>query len=286
MDDALGSGMPSVASSRYQSKRSNAWVQIRGLVQHERGLFFLHSEHEEPREDCLNYFLKAETAHAVDFIQMSFSFIDSTVRIWSNHQILPSGAKLEPDQAIYELNHRLREHSVGYRYEAHQIIRMDSEVLHAEAVTPALRLLSELSFEGPNEEYLRAHDHYRHNRHKEAIAAACMAFESTMKAICDARGWPYSTKVDKNGKPRTDKKDAATLIETLMTKGLFPRYLENELSQLKNLLEGGAPTLRNQDGSHGQGAEVREVPDRLAGYALHLTAANIVLLVEAHKALK
>ena len=52
------------------------------------------------------------------------------------------------------------------------------------------------------------------------------------------------------------------------------------------MMEGGVPAVRNKDGGHGQGAEVREVPPGLAGYALHLTAANIVLLVEAHKAMK
>ena len=36
-------------------------------------------------------------------------------------------------------------------------------------------------------------------------------------------------------------------------------------------------------GAHGQGATPRETPDYVAAYALHLAAAKILFLVEAHK---
>jgi hypothetical protein len=43
-------------------------------------------------------------------------------------------------------------------------------------------------FDGANEEYLKAHEHYRHRRNKECLTEClteCLkAFESTMKIIC------------------------------------------------------------------------------------------------------
>lgn len=42
--------------------------------------------------------------------------------------------------------------------------------------------------------------------------------------------------------------------------------------------------MRNKTSGHGQGIEIVDVPQHLASYALHLAAANVVLLIEAHKA--
>ena len=89
------------------------------------------------------------------------------------------------------MNVRFRENAVGYQYENCQIIRVDSQVLHADVVKPALTLLSGKGFQGPNDEFMSAHEHFRHGRIEEAITDACKAFESTMKAICAARKWTY-----------------------------------------------------------------------------------------------
>jgi hypothetical protein len=45
-------------------------------------------------------------------------------------------------------------------------------------------------------------------------------------------------------------------------------------------LQHGLPTVRNNAGGHGKG-NAPETPHHLAAYAMHLAAANIVLLVEA-----
>ena len=47
-------------------------------------------------------------------------------------------------------------------------------------------------YAGANDEFLRAHEHYRHKRHKECLNECLKAFESMMKAICKKRRWPYS----------------------------------------------------------------------------------------------
>ena len=57
------------------------------------------------------------------------------------------------DDAIEELNHRFKEHGVGYQYENGQIIRTNSQLIHAEVIRPALRLLSDKDYAGAEQEF-------------------------------------------------------------------------------------------------------------------------------------
>jgi len=59
--------------------------------------------------------------------------------------------------------------------------------------------------------------------------------------------------------------------------------LDQSFDQLAATLKSGLPRVRNEVGSHGQGAERREPPDYVAGYALHLAASKMVLLFEAYQ---
>lgn len=76
----------------------------------------------------------------------------------------------------------------GFQFESSAIIRIDSNFIHAESVKPVLALLRQDLYQGANEEFLNAHQHYRHGRHKECLVDALKAFESTLKAICVKRG--------------------------------------------------------------------------------------------------
>jgi hypothetical protein len=177
------------------------------------------------------------------------------------------------DDAILELNQRFKEHGVGYQFESGEIIRVDSEFLHTKVVKPTLSLLIDKEYQGANQEFLSAHKHYRHGRHEECLVDLLKAFESTMKIICKKRGWT------------TQPKDTASkLINILFQNNLLPSYLESEITCLRTLLESGVPTLRNKNAGHGQGAEIRTVPEYLARYALNLTASNILFLIEAESA--
>ena len=180
------------------------------------------------------------------------------------------------DGSIVELNHRLLEHSIGYQYQGGQIIPLDSLHLHQEVVEPAITLLHDAGFEGALEEFMVAHRHYREQKYKEAITASGNAFESTMKAICEKRGWGDNPK----------QATASALIRILFDNDLIPSELKSHFTSLRTALESGLPTVRNQAGrgAHGQGATPIDVPDYLVAYCLHLAAANIVFLIEAHNA--
>jgi hypothetical protein len=96
-----------------------------------------------------------------------------------------------------------------------------------------------------------------------------------MKGVCDVRKWKYQEGVTAKG-----------LIDVIFSKELIPSSLASQFTGLRSVLESGVPTVRNRQGGHGQGKDPVAIPSHLAAYALHLAASNIVMLVEAHKALK
>lgn len=176
---------------------------------------------------------------------------------------------------IEELNSRFKEHGVGYQFIDGSLVRIASQFIHAEVIKAALSLLDAPGFEGPADEFRKAFTHHRHGRDKEAVVEALKAIESTMKAICAARKW----KLDSTA-------TAKELIKTLLANGLIPSELESHSTGLRNAMESGLPTVRNRTSGHGQGAVPVTIPPHITAYALHLTAANIVFLVEGHNAKK
>ena len=174
------------------------------------------------------------------------------------------------DDAIEELNQRFKEHGFGYQFTNGQIIRIDSEFTHTEIVKPALRLLGKKQYAGAQQEFLKAHEHYRKGNAKEALNECLKAFESVMKAICNKRKWSYSNNAT-----------AKPLIQVCFDKGLIPSFWQSHYSSLRNLLESSVPTGRNKLSGHGQGTTPEAVPDRLVAYMLHMTASAIVFLAEA-----
>lgn len=175
-------------------------------------------------------------------------------------------------EAIDELNYRMREAGVGYQLEATRIVRVDSQYVHAEVVKPALALLAGKGFEGPRQEFLAAHQHYRAGEHRQAVGMAANALESTFKAIFDQKGWAYQ-----KGARISD------LVKVARANGMWPDYMDASFDQLLATLQSGLPKIRDNDASHGQGAKPKSVPAYVAAYALHLAASKIVFLAEAAK---
>lgn len=256
----------------------NSAAQLYNLIKKtlckEYGRFELIEAPESDAHSLFNFFLQEKTTErALNVVELCFKFINVQNRDINSYQY-STVRKQKPDEAISELNERFKEHSVGYQFESNKIIRVDSEFIHAEVVKPTLMVLRGKFFKGANEEFLMAHEHYRHGRHKECLVYCLKAFESTMKAICQVRGWP------------TESDTAKTLIATCLDNGLVPKYIESQFSSIRNLLASGIPTVRNKNGAHGQGVDIVEVPEYLARYALNLTATNILFLAEANESTK
>jgi len=239
----------------------------------EYGIFRLTERSEVYFESVANFMLRSEnTDEVIDVIELSFRLLDRTVR---EDPYRYRHANQNPDDAIAELNARFREHGFGFQYESGQLVRVDSQVIHSIAVKPTLRLLSEKDFAGANEEFLSAHSHYRNRKYKECLNDCLKSFESTMKVICTRRKWTH--------KP-TDT--AKALLDILFSKGLIPKFMQSHFSGLRTALESGVPTIRNKLGGHGQGTKQVAVPESIAAYTLHLTASNIVFLIQAEKELR
>ncbi len=185
------------------------------------------------------------------------------------------------DKLIPELNARFQEDGFGYRIEHNsvtedmtRVIRVDSEWIHAEIVKPALVILSQRGYEGARDEFLKAHERYRHGDYKAAVVDCNKAFESVMKSICDAEEWKY------------DRGNSKDLIEACLNGGIFLNLQQSQLASLRTLLESGLPTIRNRMAGHGQGVTPTSMPRHLAAYALHMAASTIVFLAEAHEEMR
>ena len=219
--------------------------------------------------ELVNFFLtEREIAKSLDVVEFCFRVIDQGTR--SPRYLRRHNASAIADDAIRELNQRFKEHGVGYCFENGQIVRIDSQLVHAEVVKPALALLDGKKYAGVQQEFLQAHEHYRAGKTKEALNECLKAFESMMKSVCDQKGWSY-------GENATAKK----LIDTCFDNDLVPTFWTQHFSSLRSMLESGVPTGRNRLSGHGQGAIPKSVPMYLVGYVLHMTAAAIVFLAEA-----
>ena len=253
---------------------NSVYDQIVEILRHEYGVFQLPVIKMTPQNACqefINFFLQENDVEKVlDAVELSFRLIDGPTRDWE--YLRRHDASKIADDAIDELNYRFMEHGIGYQFSNGQIIRMDSELIHAEIVKPALELLNQRHFAGAQQEFLKAHEHYRKGNAKEALNECLKAFESVMKAICDKRGW-------KNYK----KAAAKDLIVVCFDNGLIPSFWQSHYTSLRNLLESSVPTGRNKLSGHGQGTTPVSVPNHLVAYMLHMTASTIVFLAEAEK---
>ena len=267
--DALGS------KDDYYSVKSvhSAYEFIIETLCREYGLFRLPGTDEYDKrnyfDELINFLgYEKNVERALDAIELSFRVIDRMTRD-RNYLNRNNGSKIA-DEAIEELNTRFQEHGIGFQYTNGTIIRIDSMLLHAEIVKPALRLLKEKCYAGAQQEFLKAHEHYRHGKAKEALNECLKSFESLMKAICDKRGWAYNKSAA-----------AKELIQVCFDKGLIPSFWQQQYASLRTMLESSVPTGRNKLSGHGQGTSPVTVPPYLVSYMLHMTAAAIVFLADA-----
>jgi hypothetical protein len=232
-------------------------------------LYYSDYSYNDPIIEVEQYFDNLQdTEKTLDVIEITFYFIARLNKfLVDQNQYLQ--IRYSADKAIEDLNYRFKENGVGYYFENGKIIRTDSTYTHSEITKPTLALLINTKFIGANEEYLKAHEHYRHGRNKECLTECLKAFESTMKIICTEKGWTFNP---------TDT--ANKLVQICFQNGLVPSFTQNQFSSLQNLLVSGIPPIRNKLGGHGQGQTPQKVDDEMTRYALNLTGTNIIFLVE------
>lgn len=250
------------------SEEREVFETVHRILLEEYGLFQLSNRSQwSPMTDLQQFLInESRTDEALDITELCMKIIHTYVR--DNSQRF-SHATLSPDNAISDLNHRFKEHGVGFQFEAGFIVKIEDELLHDEVVRPLIATLDKAPFKAALEEFHSAHKHYRHQHYKECLVDCLKAFESTMKAICNEYSWP----IDENA-------TANKLITALFDNSFFPSYMESQISALRTLLSSGVPTVRNKNAGHGQGTIIQQVPEELASYCLHLTATNLLFMVK------
>ncbi|EPM5582791.1 STM4504/CBY_0614 family protein [Vibrio vulnificus] len=271
-EDTLGN------SENYYSYREDVKGTYKFLVEticREYGLFKLPTAEKYGDRmyfsELANFLLQSKSIDEnLDVIELTFKAIDRLTRNYNylgRHEFDKAA-----DDGIKELNIRFKEHGIGYQFVEGEIIRVDSELIHVEAVKPALRLLNQKNYHGAQEEFLSAYEHYRHGNFKESLNDCLKSFESTMKAICDKRDWKYANNAT-----------SRALIQVCFDNGLIPTFWQQQLTSLRSLLESSIPTGRNKLSGHGQGNEIITIPDHLVAYMLHMTASTLVFLATAEE---
>lgn len=263
----------------YSSSHDNEYDLLRDILCREYGESTL-SHNGVARDQLLRWFKAgATTDEKLDFIELAFKFMELVIKPESCKYRDHVGNRLPEEkinELIEELNYRFKADSTGYQYVNKMIIRMDSELIHADVVKPVIKLLNETDdYEGALEEFMSAHEHFRHGKYKECLVDCGKSFESTMKVIHVKREWLFDPK-------RATAKD---LITGCLKNGLIPTYLQTQFSSLNNMLESGIGTIRNKEAAHGQGGEVKSVEEHMGGYMLHMTATTILFLINCEKAL-
>jgi len=249
------------------------WVQIERVYLREKGRDAIAQESFAGAR-VLTFMRNCSTEEWLDFLELiaiGIQIVGDDDKSYFRQQWEVSTTA---EAAAEEINYRLRQAGVGYQVEGARLIRVDSQFVHTEVVKPTLTLLSGRDFEGPRQEFLAAHQHYRAGEHRQAVAMAANALESTFKAIFEQKGWTYN-----NGARISD------LVKVARANGLWPDYLDTSFDQLVATLQSGLPKIRDNDASHGQGARPKDVPAYIAAYALHLAASKIVFIAEAAKSL-
>lgn len=257
-----GHGYNTSSNALYRLNQPMLFAEVRQHICAEHGLLDFSdapgcgSDPSNYIQSCMKFLLDCkESDWVVDMIELLFKFaVDQRL----------AGLK-----TIETLNMRFRENGVGLEFVEDQFIKIDSTLLHMEAIKPALLLMHSAQFAGPLDEYLEAHGQYRDGDNKAAITSAAKAFESTMKTICQANSWP------------TGKGTAAALIQSLFDNQFLPSYYQTQLTSLRATLDG-LPTVRNNNTGHGQGATIVNTPDYLTQYALNLAGANITFLIKIY----
>lgn len=255
---------------------SSAYQYIHKTLCKEYGVFALKQHARSDAEAVLDYFLSCDDyERCLDIIEFTFRIIQNYVtENYYNYKQCTTSSQ-EPDDAVEELNKRFKENGFGYEFASGELIRIDSQFIHSETVKPVLSLLkSNKIYSGANQEFLKAHEHYRHKRYKECLVESLKSLESLMKGICKQHSWEFK-----------ESDPAKKLINICLEKKLVPEYLQNQFSSLRIVLESGVPTIRNKEGGHGQGADITTVPEHFASYTLHLTASNLLFLMQCNEQL-
>ena len=256
------------------------WSEMHNRLQYLHGRPSLTGRQmDSDRVDVLTFLSQCSDEHFLDFVEYIFQSRSlwrlSVGEIGEDRFVNNINEFLRIDDLPYFLTGFVREQVQGVDPVGRkvitietvypQIIRRDNEVLHEQAIQPALTFLTNPAFKTANNEFLEALKDFRKGENADCIAKCGSSFESVMKVICARKKWPYH---------QTDT--AQKLLDTITNRAGMESFFKDPVMLIA--------TMRNRISSaHGAGTQERNVPEHRAQYAINATASAILLLVEETK---
>ncbi len=196
-------------------------------------------------EEVLRFLSDCSDEHFLDFIEGIFQ-VDSYFRACPDENVMVGEVNhlLLLEDLPYAITPFIRETRTEQVWGRPQEVRAlvsypkvvlrEDQVLHAEAVAPAIQLLADKGFSSANQEFLAALDDYRKGRYGDCLTKCGSAFESTLKLICARRKWAYQP---------TDT--AGELLRVVRTNSGMDTYFEQPLLLIAQCATVSAhPTVR------------------------------------------
>ena len=254
-------------------KHKNSYTIIHKALCEKKGKLSLSPKRHlgyRDKETMLELFINEK-----DDINIIFDIVELTLRyhsyfLYEKYDYNKQYAKETMQEVENKINIRFKESSVGYKVIDCNIIKIDSETTFNEIIKPTIKLTHSKLFENVNLEYIDAIKSYQNGDNKNCLIKCLNSFESTMKIICDKKGWKYGDSATSN-----------KLLNICFENELVPKKMQSEFTGLRSLLESGIPPVRNHYAGHGKGKEKVVVEDYLARYAFNITGSCILLLIEA-----
>lgn len=253
---------------------AGVWNELVRRMRQEKGVFrlcpgFINSPEEEFSKWLLS---EADLDTFIDGLELACQIINTYIR--ENEWQFRDYRVIDPDEAITTINARMLEASIGYQFVSGEIIQLNNTFMHAEVVVPVLSLLNDKRFASADTEFKMAHELFRKGKYELCLVECCKSLESVLKVIGTARKWPITT----NDPPKK-------LIDAAYGANFIEPHMQTAFTALRSLLESGVPVVRNKQGGHGAGIITRVIPQHLAAFQLHQTAAAILFLMQQDAAL-
>lgn len=224
-------------------------------------------------EDVVNFLLHCSDEHFLDFVEMIFqiqgvagdSALVNSINTFFDVDSLPYRLT-DHVYSSYEWAQDNKIERPGMpkcRLESYpQVICLEYEVLHENAIEPTLTLLTGPAFSQANLEFLEALKDYRKGDYRDCVTKCGSSFESVMKVICDRKKWPYQ---------QTDT--AGKLLQTILQQTTLDPFYEQPILLIA--------TIRNRySTAHGAGTQQKTVSKHVANYVINATASAILLFAE------
>jgi hypothetical protein len=256
------------------------WSDIHRKLQYRHGTSTLTQQRplhsvrsQDLADDAIGFLLSCQDEYFLDFVEYVFRTKCFRRVSQEENSVVDSINKFFlVDDLPYHLTHFVREtkkemqfgrqREVSYVTARPRVIRRDNQLIHQNAIEPALELLSKASYSSANKEMLEALEDFRKADYGDCLTKCNSAFESVMKVICHRKGWDYKS-----------KDSAGALISTVTSNSNLDPFFDQPLMLVA--------TIRNRlSNSHGAGIQEKAAPKHIAKFAVNVTASAILLVHE------